>query len=105
MTEHPHVVRVPGICGGRPIVRDTRISVRYVAERYRVGDTVDEILHDHPHLQAAEVYDAISYYLDHPAEIESEINQNRPQSLMTRHGFKLADRGFVQFAGDDVPDS
>jgi uncharacterized protein (DUF433 family) len=46
---------------------------------------VDEILDAHPHLSAAAVYDAISYYLDHQAEIEQEILEGRLESLMEKY--------------------
>lgn len=97
-TEHPYIVRVPGICGGRPIIKGTRISVRHIAQLYKAGDLVDEMLQAHPHLSAAAVYDAISYYLDHQAEIEQEIAENRVEALAARHGFTVNERGFIHFA-------
>ena len=30
-TEHPYVERVPGVCGGAPIIKGTRIAVRLIA--------------------------------------------------------------------------
>lgn len=96
-TEHPHIVRVPGICGGRPIIEGSRISVRHIAQLYKAGDTVEEILQAHPHLSAAAVYDAISYYLDHQIEIEQQIAQNRLDTLSRQHNFSLDERGFVRF--------
>ncbi len=96
-TEHPYIIRVLGICGGRPIIKGTRISVRHIAELYKAGDLVDEILFAYPQLTAAAVYDAISYYLDHQAELEQEILDNRVEMLMAKHNFSLNDRGFVNF--------
>ncbi|MCW5853410.1 MAG: DUF433 domain-containing protein, partial [Anaerolineae bacterium] len=49
-TEHPHVVRVPGVCGGRPVIKDTRIAVSHVAVQYKRGASVEEIVQDYPHL-------------------------------------------------------
>ena len=43
-TEHPYIVRAPGVCSGRPIINGTRISVRHIAQLYKAGDTVEEIL-------------------------------------------------------------
>jgi uncharacterized protein (DUF433 family) len=80
-TEHPYIVRVPGVCDGRPIIKGTRISVRHIAQLYKAGDLVDEMLQAHPHLKAAAVYDAISYYLDHQGEIEQEIAEHRAATL------------------------
>ncbi len=98
-TEHPHIIRVEGVCGGRPIIRGTRISVRHIAQLYKAGDTVEEILQAHPHLSPAAVYDAISYYLDHQQEIEGEIVQNRLESLKVKYDLEVDERGFLRFAG------
>jgi len=75
-TEHPHIVRVEGVCGGRPIVAGTRISVRTLVERTRLGDSPEQIVADYPPLTLAQVYDALSYYHEHKAEIEGEIAAN-----------------------------
>jgi uncharacterized protein (DUF433 family) len=98
-TEHPYIVRITGISGGRPTIKDSRISVRHIAQLYKAGDTVEEILQAHPHLQAAAVYDAIGYYLDHQQEIEREITENRLQTLMKIGGLKIDERGFIELHG------
>jgi uncharacterized protein (DUF433 family) len=54
-TEHPYIVRVPGICGGRPTIKGTRITVQLIAELYKAGDSVEEMLQGYPHLPAAAV--------------------------------------------------
>jgi uncharacterized protein (DUF433 family) len=76
-TEHPHIVRRPGVIGGSPAIRGTRIGVRNIAFLWNDGETVAGILEYYPHLQASWVYDAISYYLDHRAEIDEEIRENQ----------------------------
>ena len=96
-TEHPHIVLVPGICGGRPIIKGTRISVRHVAQRYKAGDSVDDILQAHPYLTGAAVHDAISYYLDHQADIDQEILENRLEALAQIHNFSVDEQGRIQF--------
>ena len=45
-TEHPHIVRVPGVCGGEPIIENTRIGVRLIVGYYKQGMTVEGILRD-----------------------------------------------------------
>src|SRR5260221_472806 len=97
-TEHPHIVQVPGICGGRPTLKGTRISVRHLAQLYKAGDTVEEILQTYPYLPAAAVYDAISYYLDHQNEIEQEIADNRIEAVIKRYGLALNEQGVARFA-------
>ncbi len=75
-TEHPHIVRIEGVCGGRPIIAGTRISVRTIAERVRLGDSPEQIVENYPPLTLAQVYDALSYYHEHKSEIEAEIAAN-----------------------------
>jgi uncharacterized protein (DUF433 family) len=75
-TQHPHIVRVEGVCGGRPIIAGTRLSVRAVVERVRLGDSPEQIVEDYPPLTLAQVYDALSYYHEHESEIEAEIVAN-----------------------------
>ena len=61
-TEHPHILLLNGV----PTVRGSRIPVRLIAHLYRAGDSVDDILRSYPHLSAAAVHDALSYYLPRP---------------------------------------
>ena len=96
-TEHPYIVCVKGVCGGRPIIQGSRLSVQHIAQMYKAGDTVDEILQTHPHLKAATVYDAISYYLDHQPEIEQDIAENRLETLQAKHGLGIDEQGFISF--------
>ncbi len=77
LTEHPHVVRVNGVCGGRPIIAGTRISVRTIVERTCLGDSPEQIVADYPPLTLAQVYDGLSYYHEHKAEIVAEIAANQ----------------------------
>ncbi len=92
-TEHPHVTRA----GGVPTLHGTRVPVRLIAQMYRVGDTVDDILRTYPHLSAAAVHDAISYYLDHRAEIEQEIAAHHIEGALARTGAQMDERGFITF--------
>jgi uncharacterized protein (DUF433 family) len=97
LTAHPYIVRVKGVCGGRPVITGSRISVRHIAQLYKAGDSVEEILQAHPHLNPAAVYDAISYYLDHQQEIEQEIAENRLEALRAKYGVQVDERGFLHF--------
>jgi uncharacterized protein (DUF433 family) len=96
-TEHPYVVRIQGVCGGRPIVKGTRIPVSHIAQLYKVGNSVEEIVQAHSQLSAAAVFDTISYYLDHQVEIEQEIAENRFEALINKHNLTVDERGIVHF--------
>lgn len=76
-TEHPHVERVPGVCGGEPKIKGTRIPVWIVAGWHVLGQSVDDIVALYPHLSAAQVHDALSYYYDHRAEVDAVRAQNK----------------------------
>lgn len=103
-TEHPHIVCVTGVCGGRPIIIGSRIAVCHIAQLYKAGDTVEEILQAHPYLRAAAVYDAISYYLDHQQEIEQEIANNRLEALLAKYGLGVDERGFLDITKRAAPE-
>jgi len=55
------IVSNPAILGGKPIVRGTRISVELILEWMASGATGDDILRKHPHLNTADVEQALAY--------------------------------------------
>jgi uncharacterized protein (DUF433 family) len=81
-TAHRYIVREEGILGGEPIIRGTRTPVRAVVELWRLGVSPEEIPGHLPHLTLAQVFDALSYYAEHQAEIQAYTNQNQvPEDL------------------------
>ncbi len=74
--KHSYIERRSDIVGGEPIIVGTRIAVRLIAGWHRLGHTVDEIVAMYPHLNHAQVYDALSYYYDHKEEIERLLAEN-----------------------------
>ena len=71
---YPHLEK----SGDRPahLKRLPRIRVAQIVMDYLThGWSVDEICHQHPYLHPAEAHAAMTYYFDHPAEIETEIQQ------------------------------
>lgn len=92
-TDRSHIVRIQGVCGGRPIIDGTRISVKTVVGWARLGMSPHEIIEQYPLLSVAQVADALAYYQDHPEEIDAEfaeeqrlLEQETPrlQSLVTQ---------------------
>ena len=67
-TEHPYIVRDSAIYGGEPIVEGTRTAVRHIILLFQSGKDPEEIANSQ-RLTLAQVYDAISFYYDHEAEI------------------------------------
>lgn len=82
-TEHCYIVTDAKILGGEPIVKGTRTPVRAVVELWRMGTLPEEIPTHFPHLTLAQVFDALSYYSDHQADINAYIERNRvPEELI-----------------------
>lgn len=88
-TEHPHIARHPKICGGSPVIRGTRITVRLLATLARCGETPEGILQAYPHLTLAQIHDALSYYFDHRQEIAQEIEDEKLAAVMQRLNLAL----------------
>jgi uncharacterized protein (DUF433 family) len=76
-SEHRCVVTDDKILSGEPIIQGTRTPVRAIVEFYRLGVAAEDIPNRLPHLTVAQVFEALSYYNDHPREINAYIEQNR----------------------------
>ncbi len=78
LTEHPHIIRLQGVHGGRPIVRGTGVSVQTIVALFKQNIGPEKIVEDYDQaLTLAQVYDALSYYYDHPGEIDQYLEENR----------------------------
>ena len=71
-----NVVRHPGILGGEPVVRGTRISVRSVVLAAREYGAPEGVVEAYPQLTPVEVSDALAFYEAHKAEIDQYIEAN-----------------------------
>lgn len=95
ITEYRYITCAPGVCGGRPIIKDTRTPVKAIVGYYKLGLSVEEILEGLPHLTPAQVYEALSYYHDHRPEIEQDIEESRVEHLIERYGLKVMPDGRI----------
>jgi uncharacterized protein (DUF433 family) len=55
------IVRDRGICGGEPVFKGTRVTLRTVLASLADGDSVQELLADYPSLKAEDIYAAIAF--------------------------------------------
>lgn len=85
-----YVTRNSDILGGEPIITGTRTSVRAIVGLWRLGIPPEEILHHLPHLTLAQVFDALSLYLDHQAEINDYIEKNQVPDHLVHPSVKAA---------------
>jgi uncharacterized protein (DUF433 family) len=82
-TEHAYIVTDDHILSGEPIIAGTRTPVRAIVELWRQGMAPEEIPAHLSHLTLAQVFDALSYFSDHQAEINLYIERNRiPDALI-----------------------
>ena len=61
MNHDDKIVRDAQICGGEPVLRGTRVTLRTVLASLAAGDSVEEILADFPALNAEHVRAAIAF--------------------------------------------
>jgi len=83
--QHPHVERIQGRGGWRAVIKGTRTGVDAVIGYRRAGYTPEEIAENLlPHLDLAQVYDALSYYEDYRDEMDAYAAENTPGVWRTR---------------------
>jgi uncharacterized protein (DUF433 family) len=87
-TSSRYVTRNPEILSGEPIILGTRTSVRAIVSLWRLGIMPEEILNHLPHLTLAQVFDALSFYLDNQAEINEYIERNQVPSELIHPSVK-----------------
>ncbi len=71
------IVRSPDICGNRPRIAETRITVGRIATLWLQGLTPEEIADNWGYLSLAQVYAALTYYHANREEIDRALCQDR----------------------------
>jgi len=61
MDDHQHIVRDPKVCGGEPIVKGTRVTVRTILASLAEGDRVQDLLKDFPTLKEEDVRAVVAF--------------------------------------------
>ncbi len=67
---HERVEINPAIMFGKPVIKGTRITVELILRKLAGEMTVEEILTDHPHLVAEDVYAATDFAASYVANGE-----------------------------------
>ena len=57
----PLIESNPAVMMGKPIVKGTRITVELILEKLAAGETIEEILEEHPRLTRPAVLAAIEF--------------------------------------------
>ncbi len=61
MVFQKHIVRDPQVCGGSPVIRGTRVTLKTILASLAEGASVDEILRDFPSLTEADVRAVVAF--------------------------------------------
>ena len=56
-----HIARDPRICGGEPVIKGTRVTLRTILASLAEGASVEQILEDFPTLTAEDVKAAVAF--------------------------------------------
>jgi uncharacterized protein (DUF433 family) len=65
-------------------VGNTRVTLDTLVAPFADGATAEEIVHQYPSLNLADVYQVIGYYLRHPSEVEANLQQRKVQAEAIR---------------------
>lgn len=69
----------PGILGGKPVIRGTRISVELILRKLSEGATEGDLLDAYPHITAEDIRAAVAFAADLVAD-EGLLAPVRPGS-------------------------
>ncbi len=75
---HARVEINPAVMFGKPVIKGTRITVEQILRKLAGGMTVQEILTDHPHLVAEDVYAATDFAASYLASEEIVFADGQP---------------------------
>ena len=69
----PRIVRDPRVHGGEPTIRGTRVPVRAIVVAWRAEPDMQVMLQAYPRLTAADVHEALAFYVVHQSELDERI--------------------------------
>jgi uncharacterized protein (DUF433 family) len=68
MKTHNRIQMNPDIMFGKPVIKNTRITVEQIMRKLAGGMTTEEIIADHPHLTRDDILAAHEFAADYLAE-------------------------------------
>ena len=105
-----HIEAKPDVCGGKPCIAGTRIRVWDVHVWHDLqGKSPAEIATEFPQITVADIYAALTYFHDHRAEIQAQMEADREFSdtLQAAQGStkltRLRDAFLASKDGNDNP--
>lgn len=100
LPQHAYIEIVERPGGPCAMIKGTRIAVRDIISYVRSGETAETLARNVlPHLTLAQVYDALSYYDDHAAEIDRELELNTEEHARRVLRDSLGEEGYQHVTG------
>jgi uncharacterized protein (DUF433 family) len=75
----------PTVCGGRPCIAGSRITVQYVMTEIKAGQSPEEILEDKPYLSLASIHAAIAHYYANQSALDAAFAADAAVSQQLVH--------------------
>ncbi|MBI3912575.1 MAG: DUF433 domain-containing protein [Chloroflexi bacterium] len=76
-TKHAYIVKRRGARGAVAEIKGTGLDVWAIVGYHRLGKNAEQIQQIFPHVSLAQIYDALSYYYDHPSEIDAILERQQ----------------------------
>jgi uncharacterized protein (DUF433 family) len=74
------IAQTPDICGGRPRIAGTGVSIRRIVGWYNLGMVPEEIATEISHLTLAQVHAALAYYHANRDEMDAEMAAEKAEA-------------------------
>jgi uncharacterized protein (DUF433 family) len=55
------IVSTPGVVGGKPRIKGTRVTVGVVLGQLAAGHSIEDVLRDYPYIQREDILQALQY--------------------------------------------
>ena len=68
MKHHPRIEIRPDVMFGKPVIKNTRITVEHILRKLAGGMKFDEIIADHPSLTHKDIFAAQEFAADYLAD-------------------------------------
>jgi uncharacterized protein (DUF433 family) len=70
MEKHKRIEINPNVMFGKPVIKNTRITVEHVLRKLSGGMTIEEIIADHPHIKREDIFAVQEFAADYLADEE-----------------------------------
>ncbi len=68
MRQYEKIEMNPAVMFGKPVIKNTRITVELVLRKLAGGMTIEEIIIDHPHITREDIYACQAFAADYLAD-------------------------------------